>query len=79
MKRGFYNSRKFCWGVSAFLIVILAVIQPAYAYLDPGAGSAILQGILAGIVAIGVVAKIYWHRLLKFFGLRKEIDDSEKD
>ena len=43
----------------------------AYAYLDPGTGSMILQGIIGGIAAVAVVAKLYWHRLLGFFGSRK--------
>lgn len=43
----------------------------AYAYLDPGTGSALLQGIIGAIAAIGVVLKLYWHRLLRMFGLRK--------
>lgn len=47
---------------------------PAHAYLDPGTGSLILQGLIAGIVAAGVVARLYWHRLLKLLGIRKDID-----
>lgn len=44
----------------------------AYAYLDPGTGSMILQGILGGLAAAVVVARLYWHRLLSFFGFRKD-------
>ena len=44
----------------------------AHAYLDPGTGSLILQGIIGGIAAVAVVAKLYWHRLVRFFGLRKD-------
>ena len=66
-------------GCFAFLTgVILISTQPAYAYLDPGAGSAILQGIIAGLVAIGVAIKLYWHRLLKLVGIRKDKDPEEK-
>ena len=43
----------------------------AHAYLDPGTGSLILQGIIGGLAAGAVVAKIYWHRLLRFFVLKK--------
>ena len=43
----------------------------AYAYLDPGTGSMILQGIIGGLATLAVVVKLYWHSLLRFLGLRK--------
>ena len=46
-------------------------MESAYAYLDPGTGSLILQGIIAGLAAVLVVGKVYWQRLLRFFGLGK--------
>lgn len=48
-----------------------AFTAPAYAYIDPGSGSMILQGILAAIAAIAVTAKLWWHRLLVLLGIRK--------
>lgn len=53
------------------LIVNQLLVNNAYAYLDPGTGSALLQGVLATVAAIAVTAKLYWHRLLRFFGIRK--------
>jgi len=50
----------------------------AHAYLDPGTGSLILQGIIGGLAAGAVVAKIYWHRLLRFFGLRKDSSPDDR-
>ncbi|MEM7504130.1 MAG: hypothetical protein AAF417_18960 [Pseudomonadota bacterium] len=48
-------------------LAALIAATPAYAYLDPGTGSIILQGILASIaVAIGVV-RAYWMRIKGFF------------
>lgn len=41
-------------------------------YLDPGSGSLILQLLLGGVAAIGVSAKLYWHRILRFFRVRKD-------
>lgn len=46
----------------------------ALAYLDPGTGSALLQGILGAVAAIGVVLKLYWHRFLRLLGIRKKTD-----
>jgi hypothetical protein len=43
-------------------IVLSAVLFPsdAYAYLDPGTGSMMLQALAAGIIAAGV----FWRRIL---------------
>ncbi len=55
----------------------LAILtEPALAYIDPGTGSAILQGVLAALAAIALTAKLYWHRLLKLLGLRKDSDST---
>ncbi len=53
------------------LIIITTVIAltfavPAYAYLDPGSGSIILQGILAAIAGILATIKLYWRKLKNF-------------
>ena len=37
--------------------------RPAEAYLDPGAGSILLQVLLGGFAAAGVFAKLFWHSL----------------
>lgn len=44
-----------------FSIVLLSLIftGDAHAYLDPGTGSILLQGLLAGLLAIGV----FWRKL----------------
>ena len=58
-----------------FVVLIYALFvltRPAYAYLDPGSGSMALQAILGVFAAVMVVVKLYWARLMKFFGLRKE-------
>lgn len=60
-------------------LVLMLVLNPAHAYLDPGSGSAILQGIIGALAAIAITLKLYWHRLLCFFGLRKPIDDSDDE
>lgn len=61
------------YALMCFTTLFSALLFPldAYAYLDPGTGSALLQGILGAIAAIGVVLKLYWHRLLRLLGIRK--------
>ena len=42
---------------------ILLLQPPAHAYLDPGSGSMLLQVLLGGFAAVGVVVRLYWQRL----------------
>ncbi len=42
------------------------------AYMDPGTGSLFLQLLLGGVAGAAVILKLYWHRLLRLFGLRRE-------
>jgi hypothetical protein len=42
--------------------------MPAYAYLDPGTGSMMLQIILGGIAGLLVAGKLFWGRIVDFFG-----------
>lgn len=44
------------------------------AYLDPGAGSIVLQMILAGILGLSYTVKIYWRRIMGFFRREKPAD-----
>jgi hypothetical protein len=55
----------------SFMMGIFLLSADAWAYLDPGTGSMLLQGILGGIAAISVVLKLYWHQILILLGLRK--------
>lgn len=56
-----------------FLVLILvSPLTPAFAYLDPGTGSMLLQLVLGGVAGLIVIAKLYWDRLLKFLKIRKE-------
>ncbi len=48
------------------LTLFFSVINPAYAYLDPGSGSFILQMIIAGLVTSTFVIKMYWERTKSF-------------
>ena len=52
---------------SYLLALCLIFPQPAHAYLDPGTGSYILQVLLAALLGIGLVLKIYWTKVTGFF------------
>ncbi len=54
------------------VVVLVAVSRPAFAYLDPGTGSYILQMVLAvvlgGLVAVGVFWRRVWAFVRRLFG-----------
>lgn len=50
----------------ALFIGMLCLTTPAYAYLDPGTGSILLQGLLAGVASAIAVLKLYWRRIKQF-------------
>jgi hypothetical protein len=55
------------------LVVLLSVVAaPAFAYLDPGTGSMLLQVILGGIAAVGVALKLFWHKIRVALGMSKK-------
>lgn len=53
-------------------ILLLSSAQPAFAYLDPGTGSMLLQVILGGIAAVGVALKLFWHKIRIAVGMSKK-------
>ena len=52
--------------------LLLSSAQPAFAYLDPGTGSMLLQVILGGIAAVGVALKLFWHKIRIAVGMSKK-------
>jgi len=64
--------------VLSFLAIVLSsTAMPAYAYLDPGTGSMILQLLLGGVAGLALAGKLYWHRLLVAIGVRSETTEAE--
>jgi hypothetical protein len=51
-----------------FIAMLASFSTSAFAYLDPGTGSMILQGLIAGIAIAGFTIKTYWYRLRSLFG-----------
>jgi hypothetical protein len=54
--------------LSLAFLFFLTFSQQAAAYLDPGTGSMILQGLIAGLAVAGLTIKTYWYRIRAFFG-----------
>ena len=65
-----YSCFIFCWP------------QYSFAYIDPGSGSLILQGIIAGVAMGLYTIKLYWYKLKNLFKrgdkiTKNDIDDDE--
>ena len=53
------------------LTLFLLGMQSAFAYIDPGSGSAIISLIIGFFVAVGVLVKTFWYKLKKILGFSK--------
>jgi hypothetical protein len=55
--------------------------SPAYAYLNPGFGSILLQMLLGGLAGLAIVLKLYWEQVRKVFQnlFSKNPDQENKD
>ena len=59
------------------LLGSLAYVGPANAYLDPGTGSMILQGIIGVVAAAAAVTGIYWQKVKSFFNKKAPTEQEE--
>ena len=60
-----------------FLLVILIIPSQAYAYLDPGLGSLLVQGFIAAIAVVTTAFGVYY-RSIKSFLLKIKLRNIEK-
>ena len=58
--------------------MILVSVDSAFAYLDPGTGSMLLQVILGGVAAVGVAIKLYWHKIRVALRPGRKTDTEDK-
>lgn len=54
-------------GILVAMLPGLGFSSPAFAYLDPGTGSIILQGLIAGIMVVVAAWGMFWQRIKAFF------------
>jgi hypothetical protein len=53
----------------------LVFTDPAFAYLDPGSGSMMLQLLFGGVAGVAVIIKLYWRSIVSLF--RRNRDQTE--
>ena len=74
MKFSFKNLSCLCLTVG-----LTSYASPVFAYLDPGTGSILLQGLIGGVAITMSFLSIYWQKVKAFF-VKKELDsDTEED
>jgi len=63
------------------LVLYSVGTNTAYAYLDPGTGSIVIQSLIAALAAVSFVITTYWQRVRGYFTkfLRKKSDLEDTD
>ena len=62
-----------------FISLLICMINTsAYAYIDPGLGSILIQATIGAIAAVSLTIKIYWQKIKDFFIKRKKKDFDPK-
>ncbi len=49
------------------------------AYLDPGTGSFVIQALVAAVAGVAVTLRMYWSRIMGFFGVGGQDDEDSSD
>ncbi len=57
--------------VGVLFMILFVAPETAFAYIDPGTGSVILQVLLGVIAALAVTMRLFWRKILVFFGIGK--------
>jgi hypothetical protein len=68
------------FAITVFTVwLVFVCASPAFAYVDPGSGSMLIQMLLGGVAGIAVLLRLTWRRLLSMLGIRRRSDDDRKD
>jgi hypothetical protein len=59
-------------------LLSISMSSPAYAYLDPGTGSIVLQAIIGGIAATLFITRGYYYKVKAWLGIGKRAIRSDK-
>lgn len=63
-------------GIVVCLFAFLACALPAHAYVDPGAGSMLLQLLLGGLAGLLFAGRLFGRRIARFLGWGKDRDQA---
>ena len=57
------NYRFFIIGGTFLFVFNELFVSDAFAYLDPGTGSRIIQALIGALAGTAITLKIYWHKI----------------
>jgi hypothetical protein len=67
-----------CWlGVHALQAAAPTPALAQLAYIDPGAGSFLVQAILGVVAAVAVTVRMYWVRIKAYLGIEPDQESAE--
>lgn len=69
-------TRRFSQAAIAVGLMVLAPMPAQAQYLDPGAGSVMVQVIVAAVIGVATVVKLYWSRIKGLFRRRPDTPES---
>ena len=61
--------------ISFVLVFILLIPSHAYAYIDPGTGSLVLQGLAAAVISLMFFGRKIWSKVTSFFSKQEPPGD----
>lgn len=65
------------------LCAVALIPASAYAYIDPGTGSFVIQGAIAVVLGAGVTVRLFWRRIRATLTGRplspRDVDDADDD
>lgn len=65
------HSTRVAWDwLGLYLASVVLIPRDAFAYLDPGTGSMLIQMIVGGVAGTIVVVKLHWSKIKRFFGIK---------
>lgn len=64
--------------VVAALVALWTLAPPVDAYLDPGTGSTLLQGVIGGVAIAAGFVSYYWQRVRSFFSGEAPFDQEHE-
>lgn len=63
MEKNHSTMRNDNWLVILGIVIVSGFyLKDAYAYIDPGSGSVVIQLLIGALVGIGITLKLYWYK-----------------
>jgi hypothetical protein len=63
--------------LTVVILLVLLLSSPAWAYLDPGTGSMLVQGLVAALAVASAAVATFWKRIRQVFSGRRQAADPE--